>query len=122
MSFGLITLVSPSFLQMVNENMRQLYVLLDAAERQLAVTSFLCGDALSIADCMLLPILARIELAELTKEILEPRPNLLEYLRETKRRPSFEKVVLKPQGGFSKMKRMLPTLVGIQWRSLVQSY
>lgn len=107
---------------MVNENMRQLYVLLDAAERQLAVTTFLCGDALSVADCMLLPLLARIELARLTVEILEPRPNLLEYFQEMKKRPSFEKVVLKQQRSFPKLKLMLPTLVGIHWRSLVKSY
>lgn len=70
-------------------NKSELISLLNAAENQLSSTEFLAGAAFSVADCALIPILARIEVLKLDKEYFHKRPRLIYYFEEIKKRQSY---------------------------------
>lgn len=76
----------------VEANQKQLATLLDDAEKQLTSTKFLAGDAYSVADVIMTPVLKRLGLAKQEEQYLSPRPKLQQYFAELKQRPSHAEV------------------------------
>ncbi|KAG4382748.1 hypothetical protein GLYMA_14G155200v4 [Glycine max] len=67
--------------------------LLDEVERQLSETPHLAGQEFTMADVMLVPVLARLELLDLENEYIIGRPNIAEYWILVQQRLSYKKVI-----------------------------
>ncbi|KAJ6774178.1 GLUTATHIONE S-TRANSFERASE TCHQD [Salix purpurea] len=65
--------------------------LLDEVETKLKETAFLAGDEFSMADVMLIPVLARLVLLNVEDEYISSRPNIAEYWVLMQQRPSYKK-------------------------------
>lgn len=95
--------------EMINSSNELLIKILDAAEGQLSSTNFLAGGAFSMADCMFIPILARINLLNLEEEYIGSRSHLLDYWNRVKKRPSYHAVIGKYFSGWKKYKTLYAT-------------
>lgn len=96
--------------------------LLDEAERQLSETPYLAGEQFSMADVMLIPLLARLVLLDLEDEYITGRPNIAEYWFLVQQRPSYRKVIGKYFDGWRKHKTLLKTWCFVRIRSLLKRY
>ena len=67
--------------------------LLDEVETKLGETSYLLGEEFTLADVMLIPVLARLVLLNLEESYISCRPNIAEYWNIVKQRPSYKKVI-----------------------------
>lgn len=108
--------------QAVDSNRKELVLMLDDAEHQLAGTEFMAGDVFSVADAAFIPVLARIELLKLSEEYLRPRPKLLDYWERMKCRPSYKKVI----GGYSsqlkQLKLVVPSICNVGIRNVLKRF
>ncbi|QHO29956.1 Glutathione S-transferase TCHQD [Arachis hypogaea] len=68
--------------------------LLDEVERQLGETPYLAGQDFTMADVVLIPVLARLVLLDLEKVYITNRPNIAEYWVLVQQRPSYKKVIV----------------------------
>uniref|UniRef100_A0A0D6R4C2 GST N-terminal domain-containing protein n=1 Tax=Araucaria cunninghamii TaxID=56994 RepID=A0A0D6R4C2_ARACU len=107
---------------LINNTEEQLIEILDAAEKQLASTNYLAGGAFSMADCMFVPILARIELLNLSEEYISPRLQLSDYWSHVKKRPSYHVVIGKYFSGWRKYKTLYSTYTSVWLRNLFRRY
>ncbi|XP_058753229.1 glutathione S-transferase TCHQD-like [Vicia villosa] len=96
--------------------------LLDEAERQLSETPYLAGEEFTMADVMLIPILARLKLLDLENEYITGRPNIAEYWILVQQRPSYKKVIGKHFDGWRKHKTLFKTWCFVRIRSLLKRY
>ncbi|XP_059280245.1 glutathione S-transferase TCHQD [Lycium ferocissimum] len=96
--------------------------LLDEVELKLGETSYLVGEDFSLADVMLIPILARLELLNLEDEYINSRPNIADYWVLVKQRPSYKKVIGKYFDGWKRRKTLLKTWCFIRVRSMLRKY
>ncbi|CAN4081316.1 unnamed protein product [Withania somnifera] len=96
--------------------------LLDEVELKLGETSYLAGEEFSLADVMLIPVLARIELLKLEDEYINCRPNIADYWVLIKQRPSYKKVIGKYFDGWRRRKTLLKTWCFIRVRSMLRKY
>lgn len=96
--------------------------LLDEVELKLGETSYLAGEEFSLADVMLIPLLARIELLNLENEYINSRPNIADYWVLVKQRPSYKKVIGKYFDGWRRRKTLLKTWCFIRVRSVLRKY
>ncbi|RDX62497.1 Glutathione S-transferase TCHQD, partial [Mucuna pruriens] len=94
--------------------------LLDEVERKLSVTPYLAGQEFTMADVMLIPVLARLKLLHLENEYIAGRPNIAEYWILVQQRPSYKKVIGKYFNGWRKHKTLLKTWFLVRIRSLLK--
>ncbi|XP_057502080.1 glutathione S-transferase TCHQD [Actinidia eriantha] len=108
--------------EVLRRSKEHLVTLLDEADAKLGETSFLVGEDFTMADVMLVPVLARLELLDLQDEYIHRRPNVAEYWRMVKQRPSYKKVIGKYFNGWRKYKSLLKTWCFLKIRSLLRRY
>ncbi|XP_020221003.1 glutathione S-transferase TCHQD [Cajanus cajan] len=96
--------------------------LLDEVEMQLSETPYLAGQDFTMADVMLIPVLARLKLLDLENEYIAGRPNIAEYWILVQQRPSYKKVIGKYFNGWRKHKTLLKTWCLVRVRSLLKRY
>lgn len=106
----------------LKESEEQLVQLLDDAERQLNETEYLAGGEFTMADVMFIPLLARLELLGLEDEYINCRPQIVEYFKVVKQRPSYKAVIGKYFQGWRKYKTLLKTWLFVSIRSLLRKY
>lgn len=99
-----------------------LVMLLDEVERQLSETPYLAGQDFTMADVMLIPVLARLMLLDLEHEYIADRPNIAEYWLLVQQRPSYKKVISKYFDGWRKHKMLLKTWCCVRIRSWLKKY
>ncbi|KAF8411730.1 hypothetical protein HHK36_004288 [Tetracentron sinense] len=71
----------------------QLVRLLDEVETQLNETAYLAGEEFTMADAILVPVLARLVLLNLEDVYICSRPKIAEYWSVVQQRPSYRKVI-----------------------------
>ncbi|GKD88591.1 glutathione S-transferase TCHQD [Tanacetum coccineum] len=76
--------------QVLQRSEQHLIKLLDDVEIQLEETLYLAEDEFTLADVMLVPILARLTLLDLENEYISCRPKLAEYWTLVQQRPSYK--------------------------------
>ncbi|KAK7301438.1 hypothetical protein RJT34_12302 [Clitoria ternatea] len=108
--------------EVLRRSKEDLVRLLDEVERQLSETPFLAGQEFTMADVMLIPVLARLELLDLEKEYIVGRPNIAEYWLLVQQRPSYKKVIGKYFNGWRKHKTLLKTWCLVRIRTLLKRY
>lgn len=100
----------------------QLVQLLDDVETQLNEGTYLAGDELTMADVMLIPVLARIMLLNLEDEYILCRPNITKYWEVVKQRPSYKKVIGRYFTGWRKYRTLFKTFCFLCIRSVLRRY
>nr|GMD85213.1 glutathione S-transferase TCHQD [Ipomoea batatas]GMD94172.1 glutathione S-transferase TCHQD [Ipomoea batatas]GME03160.1 glutathione S-transferase TCHQD [Ipomoea batatas] len=108
--------------EVVRRSEEHLVKLLDEVEGKLSEASYLTGEEFSLADVMLIPILARLEVLNLELEFINTRPNLSDYWAVVKQRPSYKKVIGRYFDGWKRQKTLLKTWCFVQVRSMLQRY
>lgn len=109
-------------IEAVDANKTQLVDLLDAAESELSASDYLAGGSFTMADVMLIPVLARLELLNVDKEYIPSRLHLLDYWARMKQRPSYHTVIGRYFLGLNKYKTLLTTAINIGIRDLFRRY
>uniref|UniRef100_A0A7N0V2U6 TCHQD class glutathione S-transferase n=1 Tax=Kalanchoe fedtschenkoi TaxID=63787 RepID=A0A7N0V2U6_KALFE len=112
-------LKNPDIIRMSEE---ALVSLLDDVESSLAETKYLAGEVFTMADVMIVPVLARIFLLNLEEEYIYTRPNICQYWDTVRHRPSYKKVIGKYFDGWRKHKTLIKTWCFVQIRSLLRKY
>ncbi|KAK2981469.1 hypothetical protein RJ640_016999, partial [Escallonia rubra] len=100
----------------------QLVRLLDEVEKKLGETPYLAGEEFTLADVMLIPVLARLVLLNLEDEYINTRPNIAEYWNMVKQRPSYRKVIGKYFNGWKRYKTLLRTWCFLRIRSMLKRF
>lgn len=108
--------------QVVQTSEQHLIKLLDEIETQLEETLYLAGDDFTLADVMLVPILARLTLLGLEKTYISCRPKLAEYWILVQTRPSYKNVIGKYFNGWRRRKTLLKTWFIVRMRSMLKRY
>lgn len=93
---------------------------LDDAETQLKATPYIAGTAFSMADVILVTVLARVENVG-RKELILKRPTLLKYFGEAKRRHSY-KMAIGAYEGLGALPYLVPTVGSIFTRNLLHMH
>ncbi|PON60138.1 S-crystallin [Parasponia andersonii] len=96
--------------------------LLDEVETQLNETAFLAGEEFTMADVMLIPVLARLVLLNLEEEYIGSRPNIAEYWILVQQRPSYKKVIGKYFNGWRKYKTLMKTWFFVRVRTVLRRF
>lgn len=96
--------------------------LLDEVEMQLNETAFLAGEEFTMADVMLIPVLARLVLLNLEEEYIGSRPNIAEYWILVQQRPSYKKVIGKYFNGWRKYKTLMKTWCFVRIRTALRRF
>ncbi|KAL8141261.1 hypothetical protein V2J09_007282, partial [Rumex salicifolius] len=105
----------------VKHSKEHLIRLLDEVEAQLKETSYVAGDRFTMADVVLIPVLARLQLLKLEKEYIECRPNLSDYWNVVRLRPSCKKVIGKRFEGWRRQRMLVKLWCFVNARSLLRS-
>lgn len=108
--------------EMLNRSEEHLVRLLDEVEAQLKETSYLAGEEFTMADVMIIPVLARLMLLKLENEYINNRPNVAEYWNMVQQRPSYKKVIGKYFDGWRRQKTFMKTWCVIHVRNLLRKY
>ncbi|XP_065880734.1 glutathione S-transferase TCHQD [Euphorbia lathyris] len=108
--------------QVLKRNKEHLIRLLDEVETKLSETSYLGGEEFSMADAMLIPVLARLVLLNLEQEYISSRPNMAEYWVVVQQRPSYRKVIGKYFNGWRRYKTLIKTWCFVRIRTVLRKY
>ncbi|KAK9993745.1 hypothetical protein SO802_023448 [Lithocarpus litseifolius] len=103
-------------------NREHLIRLLDEVETQLNESQYLAGEEFSMADVMLIPVLARLVLLDLKDEYINSRPNIAEYWVLVQQRPSYKKVIGRYFDGWRRYKTLVKTWCFVRIRSMLRRY
>jgi glutathione S-transferase len=103
-------------------NKAQLVALLDEAESRLSKTKYLAGEEYSNADVIFTPVIYRIFLVKLEKELLDPRENVKKYWLGLKKRPSYKKTFGTSDSKLSSAALVLPAFAKIYLAKLTGRY
>ena len=103
-------------------NREHLIRLLDEVETQLNESQYLAGEDFSMADVMLIPVLARLVLLDLKDEYINSRPNIAEYWVLVQQRPSYKKVIGRYFDGWRRYKTLVKTWCFVRIRSMLRRY
>lgn len=106
----------------LRRNREHLIRLLDEVEGKLNITAYLAGEEFSMADVMLIPVLARLVLLNLEDEYIVSRPKIAEYWSVIKQRPSYKKVIGKYFDGWRKYRTLIKTWCFVHIRSMLKRY
>lgn len=109
-------------LEVLRRNEEHLARLLDEVEAKLSETSYLAGDEFTLADVMLIPVLARLVLLKLEDEYINSRPNVAEYWSVVQQRPSYKKVIGRYFNGWNRYKTLIKTWCFVRIRSALKRY
>ncbi|XP_027092672.1 glutathione S-transferase TCHQD-like [Coffea arabica] len=96
--------------------------LLDEVETKLGETSYLVGEEFTLADVMLIPVLARLVLLNLGESYINCRPNIAEYWNIVQQRPSYKKVIGRYFNGWRQQITLMRTWCFLHIRSMLQRY
>ncbi|KAL3641216.1 Glutathione S-transferase, C-terminal domain [Castilleja foliolosa] len=96
--------------------------ILDEAESQLIETDYLIGQEFTLADVVFVPVLSRLVILDLEEKYINTRPNLAEYWKMVRTRPSYKKVIGKYFDGWRRHKTLFKTWCFVQIRSLLKQY
>lgn len=96
--------------------------LLDEVEKQLNETPYLAGEEFTMADVMLIPVLARLVLLNLEDEYIGSRPSTAIYWIMVQQRPSYKKVIGNHFGGWRKYRTLMKTWCAIHIRSILRRF
>ncbi|KAK9162422.1 hypothetical protein Syun_003324 [Stephania yunnanensis] len=107
---------------LLRQSEEELVQLLDEVEIQLSATTYLAGEQFTMADVMLIPVLARIALLDLEEEYIGSRPKIVEYWNLVTKRPSYKVVIGKYFSGWRKYKTLLKTWFFVHVRHLLKKY
>lgn len=94
---------------------------LDDAETQLNASPFVAGNAFSMADVVLITVLARAESVG-KEEVYLKRPALSKYFHEAKKRQSYKTAIGQYTGIVGTLPLLLPTLGSIFSRNLLHMH
>lgn len=108
--------------EVVQQDKEHLIRLLDEVERQLHETAYLAGEEFSMADVMLIPVLARLMLLDLEKEYISSRPRIAEYWVLMQQRPCYKRVIGKYFDGWRRYKTLTKTWCLVRMRSMLKRY
>ncbi|KAL5843949.1 hypothetical protein ACOSQ4_009907 [Xanthoceras sorbifolium] len=108
--------------EVVKRSKEHLIRLLDEVETKLKETSYLAGEEFSLADVMLIPVVARLVLLDLGDEYISCRPKIAAYWNLVQRRPSYKKVIGKYFHGWRKHKTLIKTWCFIRIISMLRKY
>ncbi|KAM0035811.1 putative glutathione transferase [Helianthus debilis subsp. tardiflorus] len=108
--------------QVLQRSEQHLMKLLDEVETQLEETMYLAGNEFTLADVMLIPILARLALLGLESAYISCRPKLTQYWMLVQQRPSYKKVIKKYFGGWKRRKTLLKTWCIVRMRCMLKRY
>lgn len=108
--------------QVLQRSEQHLIKLLEEVEMQLENTLYLAGDEFTLADVMLVPVLARLTLLGLEKTYISGRPKLAEYWTLVQQRTSYKKVIGKHFGGWKRRKTLFKTWCIVRMRCLLKRY
>ncbi|XP_048226925.1 glutathione S-transferase TCHQD isoform X2 [Ricinus communis] len=108
--------------EVLKRSKEHLIRILDEVETKLHETAYLSGEEFSMADAMLIPVLARLVLLNLEDEYISSRPNIAEYWVLVQQRPSYRKVIGKYFNGWRKYKTLIRTWYFVRLRSLLRKY
>ncbi|GAB2212600.1 hypothetical protein Droror1_Dr00020576 [Drosera rotundifolia] len=108
--------------EVVRRSKEDLVRLLDEAETQLSETSYLTGEALTMADVMLIPVLARLALLKLENQYINSWPNVAEYWSMAQQLPSYKKVIGKYADGWRKQVTLIKTWSIVRFRCMLKRY
>nr|DAD24730.1 TPA_asm: hypothetical protein HUJ06_026194 [Nelumbo nucifera] len=106
----------------LKQSEEQLVRLLDEVEMQLSNSAYLAGEQFTLADAMLIPILAHIMLLNLEDEYIGSRPKISEYWNKVKHRPSYRKVIGRYFVGWRKYRTLSKTFCFICIRTVLRRY
>ncbi|XP_022981040.1 glutathione S-transferase TCHQD-like [Cucurbita maxima] len=109
----------------IKQSTDHLVRLLDEIESKLGETAFLAGEEFTMADAVLIPVLARLELLKVADEYIggsSSRPNIAEYWMLVQQRPSYKKVIGKYFKGWRKHKTLMKTWCFLHIRTLLRRY
>lgn len=112
-------LMNQDFLQ---QSVEKLNALLNDVEVQLNETTYLSGEDFTMADCMFLPILARLSLLNLEDEYINCRPKISEYYNTVKQRQSYKLVICRYFLGWKKYTTLLKTSFFLAVRTILKRY
>lgn len=108
--------------EVLKRSKEHLVRLLDEVETKLKETAYLAGEEFSMADVMLIPVLARLVLLKLEDEYISSRPNIAAYWVLMQQRPSYKKVIGKYFNGWRRYKTLVKTWCFVRFRSLLLRY
>lgn len=108
--------------EVIKRSKEHLIRLLDEVETRLKETAYLGGAEFSMADVMLIPVLARLVLLNLEDEYISSRPNIAKYWVLVQQRPSHRKVIGKYFNGWRKYKTLIKTWCFVRFRTLLRRY
>ncbi|KAK9111498.1 hypothetical protein Scep_019017 [Stephania cephalantha] len=109
-------------LDVLKSSEEHLLELLDEVEKQLSEKAYVAGDEYTMADTMLIPVLALIELLELEDKYILVRPRIAGYWKVVKRRPSYNTVIGKYFSGWRKYRTLSKTWFFLRIRSILRRY
>ncbi|PWA67380.1 glutathione S-transferase family protein [Artemisia annua] len=108
--------------QVLQRSEQHLIKLLDEVEIQLEETLYLAEDEFTLADVMLVPILARLTLLGLENDYICCRPKLAAYWALVQQRPSYKHVIGKHFGGWRRRKTLLKTWCIVRMRCMLKRF
>ncbi|CAL2235031.1 unnamed protein product [Prunus armeniaca] len=106
----------------LKQDKEHLIRLLDEVETQLNETAYLAGKEFSMADVMLIPVLARLVILNLEDEYIGGRPNMAKYWIMVQQRPSYKKVIGKHFCGWRKHKTFVKTWCIVHIRTMLRKF
>ncbi|CAI9115515.1 OLC1v1016430C2 [Oldenlandia corymbosa var. corymbosa] len=108
--------------EVVSRSEEHLARLLDEVESKLSESTYLTGDEFSLADVMLIPVLARLSLLDLEETYIISRPNIAEYWFMVKQRPSYKKVIGRYFDGWRRQNMLIKTWCYLRVRTMLRRY
>ncbi|XP_047341564.1 glutathione S-transferase TCHQD [Impatiens glandulifera] len=108
--------------EILRQSEQQLVRLLDEMETKLNESSYLVGEEFTMADVMLVPLLARLKLLNLEEEYIKCRINVSQYWNAVQERPSYKKTIGKYFNGWRKYKTLFKTWCSLRIRDILKRY
>ncbi|GKU98460.1 hypothetical protein SLEP1_g11465 [Rubroshorea leprosula] len=108
--------------EVLRRSKEHLVGLLDEVEAQLNETTYVAGEEFTMADVVLIPVLARLVLLNLKDEYINCRPNIAEYWAMVQQRASYKRVIGRYFNGWRKYKTLIKTWFFVQIRTLLKRY
>ncbi|GAA0161753.1 transferase [Lithospermum erythrorhizon] len=113
---------NPEVLRRCEEQLIRLLDQVDSRLGESSSSSYLVGEQFTLADAMLIPVLARISLLNLETMYISIRPNVAKYWSGVHHRPSYKKVIGRYFDGWQKQITLCKTWCFLHIRSMLRKY